>query len=88
MAEIGKWDLDEKIGDWTAGQLLEFIQGFVGEGPVHLPRLGAGVSLKEYMKSVPRWQDNRSAEEIIRDIYESRTIGRDITLDVPDSTES
>lgn len=74
--------------DWTAGQLLEFIQEFAGEGPVRLPRPDAGVSFKEHMRNVGPWDDDRSAEEIIRDIYKSRTIGRDITLDVSDSTKS
>lgn len=27
-----------------------------------------------------RWEDDRSSEEIIRDIYEHRTMGRDIDL--------
>ena len=26
------------------------------------------------------WEDDRSTEEIIRDIYESRTVGEDLTL--------
>ena len=36
--------------------------------------------MKALSKFIGKWEDDRSTEEIIKDIYESRTIGRDIIL--------
>ena len=36
--------------------------------------------MKIWEEHIGKWEDNRSTEEIIKDIYEHRTIGRNIEL--------
>ncbi|MBN1966124.1 MAG: hypothetical protein JW910_15855 [Anaerolineae bacterium] len=71
-----QWDLDTRIGDWTVAELLSFMTSVQRM----TPRAGAGMSFAEYMKRVPRWQDERDTEAIVREIYEARTMGRDVEL--------
>lgn len=66
------YDFSERISNWTVAQLHEFIVAV--QRPT--PMIGVGVSLKEYMKTVPPWKDDRDVEEIIREIDEGRTTGR------------
>jgi plasmid stability protein len=43
-------------------------------------KISPEVQLSAWRDLAGKWIDDRSTEEIIRDIYDSRTFGRDITL--------
>lgn len=72
-------DPNERIGDWTVGRLWEFVS-LVSVAGVTMPKAGMGISFKELMKDFTPWEDERDVEEIIREIYEGRTMGRGIEL--------
>lgn len=43
-------------------------------------RISLEVQLALWKELAGKWRDDRSSEETIRDIYDNRTLGRDITL--------
>jgi len=64
-------------------ELVEFIQEQtdVEQNASQKPLEVIDEKTKEFLAFSGTWEDERPVEEIIRDIYESRTLGReDITL--------
>jgi len=43
-------------------------------------RISPEVQLALWKELAGKWKDSRSSEEMIRDIYDNRTLGRDISL--------
>lgn len=51
-----------------------------GPEPKHERAISADVQADMWMGLSGKWEDERSAAEIIEDIYENRTSGRDVDL--------
>ena len=61
--------------------LLERGASIEFEEKLHKRRyLSKSTQMEMWKRLMGTWQDTRSAEEIIEDIYSSRTIGRDVEL--------